>query len=164
MGRKRDISQGVGWLVAGVLAAVSLVTGLMSFQQTGAGNTAKFSLSEVADNQGEIREITADELAGMIGEKKSFIVLARMTVCPAEFPLTSVAKQFAHERKVPVYALTEEEFKRSSLAETIKYLPSAAIYREGELVTYLDAEKDEDVPYYQSAEKFGEWVGKVVKL
>lgn len=122
--------------------------------------TGKFRLSEEYYKDGGIREIDAVEFAKLVAEKKSFLVVARMTVCPAEFPVSSVAKQLAKEDDLVILELTEAEFKKTTLAEKVKYLPSVAIYRDGGLVDFLDAEADEDLVYYQSVEGLSEWLTK----
>ena len=119
---------------------------------------ARFSLSEEMYGQGEFREITAEEFARLVAERKSFVVVVHMVICPAEFPVTSIAKQLAHEDDLVIYGLTEEEFKQTELAQKIKYLPSVAIYHAGELVAYLDAESDEDLPYYQTIGGLRQWL------
>lgn len=152
--KSRDI---YGWIIAGVLAVVSLVTGLMSFGHSGS-STPDILPPIIAEEPGEVVEITADEFANLVENQDDFVAIMYMTVCPAEFPLSAVAKEYAHNSGATIYSLTEEEFKQTDLAEIVKYLPSAAVYRDGKLVKYLDAEKDEDMPYYKTAEAFGEWV------
>lgn len=118
-----------------------------------------FEFSSEVYEKGEFREITADEFEQMIALKKSFLVVLHMTVCPAEFPITDVARRLANENGMTIYGLTEEEFRKTELAEEVKYLPSAALYRDGELVDYLDAEDDGDMEYYKSVEGLKEWIG-----
>lgn len=125
----------------------------------------KFALSEEAyvdSGQGEVVKITASEFDRMVAEKKSFIVIAHMVVCPAEFPVMVSAKALARSENMRFYSLVEEEFRQTFLAKTVKYLPTAIIMRNGEIAAWLDAEKDEDVPYYKSAEGLKEWIGRWV--
>ena len=79
----------------------------------------KFSLAEEMWGQGGFRDITAVEFGDLITEQKSFIVVLHMMICPAEFPVTSIAKQLAHDDAVVIYGLTEEEFKKTELAEVV---------------------------------------------
>lgn len=115
--------------------------------------------SEESDNDGLI-DITAEEFRELVQSRQDFTVIAHMTICPAEFPLTTIAKQLAREEKMTIYALSEEEFRKTELAEKIKYLPTAAIYKDGKMVKYLDAEKDEDLKYYQTVEGLKGWIEK----
>ncbi len=123
----------------------------------------KFRLSDPREEPGEMVEISAKQFAEMVEAKKSFVVILHMEICPAEFPITSVAKQLAHEEGLKLYALKEDEYAKTALAEKVKYLPSAAIYHDGKLVEYLDAEEDADVPYYKSTEGLKTWIRKWVE-
>lgn len=124
----------------------------------------KFGLSEEIWGQGGFQDITAAEFKDLVVARKSFVVVLHMMVCPAEFPVTSIAKQLAHDDGLVIYGLAEEEFRQTALAEKIKYLPSVAIYHEGELVAYLDAESDADLLYYQTVEGLRKWLGRYVEL
>lgn len=105
-----------------------------------------------------LTEITAGEFQQMVKAKKSFVVIAHMTICPAEFPLTTVAKELAREENMTIYALTEEEFRKTDLAAKIKFLPTAVVYKNGEMVKYLDAENDGDLKYYRAVEGLKGWI------
>lgn len=157
MTNKKKLGLWTGGLV-GVLVtcAVAVVLVMHSFQQPVLRES--FVLGSEADEVAKFQDLTATEFEQMIDEKKSFVVILRMTVCPAEFPITDVAKQTVREDNLTIYGLMEEEFKQTELAERVKYLPSAAIYREGELVDVLDAEADEDLEYYKSVEGFEKWL------
>jgi hypothetical protein len=69
-----------------------------------------------------------------------------------------------HDDGYTFYGLKGDEFKNSMASETIKYLPSAAVINRGEIVDYLDAESDEDIPYYQGADSLREWLQKYINL
>ncbi len=124
----------------------------------------KFHLEPELYEGSQLKEITADEFASLIQNKKSFIVIAHMDFCPAETPLTTTTEQFVAENGLTIYALKSDIFKQTELADSVKYLPSAAIYRQGELIKYLNAESDEDIPFYQSAENFRNWLSKYINL
>lgn len=156
------------WILglAVALLAVGGVVGVVIWQQSrdDGDNVVverpKFRLSEEYYGQGELKEISAEKFSELITERQSFVVVAKMTICPAEFPITDVAKRLAHEQGVTILALTETQFRETELAEKIKYLPSAAIYHDGELVDFLDAESDEDLKFYQNVEGLSEWLSE----
>ncbi len=149
----------LGAMIAGVTvvcgAGVAIV---MSNKQPVAQES--FSLSAEVYEEAKFQDLTAAEFERMVEDKRSFIVILRMTVCPAEFPITDVAKQMAQAENLTIYGLMEDEFKQTELAKQVKYLPSAVIYHEGELVDFLDAEADEDLGYYKSVGGFKEWLVK----
>lgn len=149
------------WLGTTIGISVAIVCGaavMIGVRQTPMGRET-FEFSPEVYEKGEFHEITADEFERMIALKKSFLVVLHMTVCPAEFPITDVARRLSNENGMTIYGLTEEEFQKTELAKVVKYLPSAALYRDGELVDYLDAEDDEDMEYYKSVEGLKEWIG-----
>ena len=47
--------------------------------------------------------------------------------------------------------------KETVMYDEVKYYPSFGIFKEGELVDFLDAESDEDLNSYKDKEEFGEW-------
>lgn len=156
--KHRDI---YGWLLAGILAAVSIITGVMAVQQAAppsSGEDEEPGQTVELGVLGEVTELNAAQFADLVAAKADFVVVAHMATCSAEFPLLAVAEEYAETENATLYALNEEEFKQTSLAETVKYLPSAAIYREGKLVRYLDAEKDEDVEYYKTVDGLRKWL------
>lgn len=152
---------GVGWLNGWFDSGDDGVddVGLEGF---GAGAEERFFLSdEAASNEG-LKDISAAGYEELVVEKKNFLVLIHMTVCPAEFPLTDTARQLAKEDGLTIFALDEEEFKKTDLMEVVKYLPSLVVVRGGEVVDFLDAEADEDMEAYKSAVGLRKWVGRMV--
>ena len=124
----------------------------------------KFNLESDLYSGSELKELSVDEFEKLVKNKKSFVVIAHMDFCPAETPLTSTAEQLVHDDGFTFYGLKSTEFEGSSLSQSVTYLPSAAIYHNGELVKYLDAESDEDIPYYQSAEGLRNWLSNYINL
>ena len=124
----------------------------------------KFRLSDEYYKGGELKSVDSSAFAKLISDKKSFIVMAHMATCPVKMPLTNTTKEFAKQHNITILDLNSDEFKKTELAKSVKYLPSAAIYRDGKLVAYLDAESDTDMQYYQSADDFKNWVTRWVNL
>ncbi len=128
----------------------------------GEGIEERFFLSDEAVSGEGLKDISSAEYEKLVTEKKNFLVLLHMTVCPAEFPLTDTARQLAKEDGLTIFALDEEEFKKTDLAEVVKYLPSLVVVRGGEAVDFLDAEADEDMEAYKSAAGLRKWIGRMV--
>ena len=55
-----------------------------------------------------------------------------------------------------------KDVKESSLHEYIKFAPSVAIIRKGEVKAWLQADKDEDGEYFNSAEALQRWIRKYI--
>ena len=54
--------------------------------------------------------------------------------------------------------IADEEFKKTSLYEKVKYAPSIIIVKNNEIIDFLDANKDEDLKYYQNSKEFASWL------
>lgn len=153
-----------------VLVCCAAVCCLVYFVNQGQTNVEqppvveKFNLESELYGGSQLKELSVDEFEKLIEEKKSFVLIAHMDFCPAETPLTSTAEQLVHDDGFTFYGLKSTEFEKSSLSKSVTYLPSAAIYHNGELVKYLDAESDEDIPYYQSAEGLRNWLNNYINL
>ena len=50
------------------------------------------------------------------------------------------------------------EMKESKLYELVKYYPSVAVIKDGEVVKYLRADEDEDAGIYNNYEEFVDWL------
>ena len=57
-----------------------------------------------------------------------------------------------------------DELKNTDVVNTIKYAPSVIIIKEGKIVSYLDAEADEDFDRYQNKKEFNSWLAKYIYL
>lgn len=148
------------WLVGLAIVVVGLGVGVGVVWWQNTRQSESFSLS--ADNYGEAAtpEITAVEFEKLATEEQSFIVVVHMMLCPAELPLKDVAKRLAQGEKLRIYFLNEHEFEQTKLKDEMKYLPTAVVIRDGEVVEFLDAEADEDVEAYQTVEGLKDWLEK----
>ena len=128
------------------------------------GTVEKFRLEDDSYGDGRTVEVSAEEFEALVSEKQSFLLMAHMAYCPAEMPLTDTTELFVKDKKIRIYVISADEFKKSSLVGKIKYLPTMAVFHKGELVDFLDAESDEDLPYYQSVGGLESWVEQHVDL
>jgi hypothetical protein len=167
--KKQDAPKHKALLIILPILAIATVAGILFARaitpQQSATTAQRFPLSsEYYAEQGALIDITAQDFENLIAEKKSFIVMAHMLICPAEAPLTTTVEQFTHDNPIVVLSLDESEFKNTNLKQTIKYLPTAAIYHDGKLVAWLDAESDDDLPTYKSASAFKSWLSNRITL
>lgn len=129
-----------------------------------AEQTEHFRLSDEYYAHGELRDIDAETFSQLIAEQKSFIVMAHMITCPAETPLHTTTETLVSTDNLVIFGMMDDEFKQTSLHDTVKYLPTAAIYRDGQLVAWLDAESDTDLPAYKSADGLRNWLAQYIEL
>ena len=55
-----------------------------------------------------------------------------------------------------------EYFKKTKLYKKIKYAPSVIIIKNGKIIDYLDANKDEDLNKYQNSNEFEQWINSYI--
>ncbi len=148
------------------IIAIGIVCCIFFARHIAPTTSQKFRLDAEYYNQeqGSLQSITAKEFAQLLADKKSFVIIAHMVLCPAEAPLTTTAEQFVDDQKLRFYDITETEFDQTALHDTVKYLPTAAIYRDGQLVAWLDAESDADLPAYKTTADFERWLSSYVQL
>lgn len=160
MKRKQLVVGGViGVIVVGLIAVG--VTALFNRAVDDVVDVAagtEFRLEEGDYGRNGLVELTAEEYEEKVRQAESFIVIVRMEICPAEFPVTDTVKRLSSMENIRFYSLKDAEFRKTSLAERVRYLPSVAILREGAVVDYLDAEADEDIKAYEDERELLEWM------
>ncbi|MBQ3318451.1 hypothetical protein IJG76_00285 [Candidatus Saccharibacteria bacterium] len=169
MGGAKEHKHKVLWMVLSALLFVAAVAagyvGIEVRKVVVDENREAFSLSqEFYESEEGLKEISAEEFSRLVAEKKSFLVLGHTLACPMGMPLTTLVKEFSSNHKILIVSLDKENFEQAGLSSKIKYLPTMVIYQEGEIVKYLDGEKNEDLPAYKTLEGLENWVKKYVKI
>ena len=73
-------------------------------------------------------------------------------------------KEFPEEMQFKYYRIMWSQAKESSLHESVKFVPSVAIVREGKIVDFLDADSAEDTDKYNDAEALRSWIDEYIKF
>ena len=66
--------------------------------------------------------------------------------------------------KIDMYSIRYEEFEKTDYINKVKYAPSVIIVKNGKIITYLDANKKEDLDRYQDTSSFESWLDKYIYL
>ena len=135
---------------------IFLLVGCTSSKQEG----SKFYLSNRYYNKGEYIDITKKQLKRL--KHKNYILFTYNNYCTMATPCENVFKEFMNKYKIDIVSIPYEEFKDTEFSKTVKYAPSVIIVKNGEIISYLDAESDEDLPKYQNEEEFENWIKKYV--
>ncbi len=109
-------------------------------------------------------EIEAKELTALIENKESFAVFIHQPFCSTSYEFNKVLVEFAEENKISFYKISFDEMKKTELYDKVKYYPSFAIYKDGKLIDFLDAESDEDLNRYKETEAFESWFNEYVEM
>ncbi len=123
-----------------------------------------FYLSDEYYNNASLKDINSEELKELETNKKSFIVLVYDPLCGTSTDFSKTVKDFSNTNKIVIYNMLFADIKNTSIANYVKYCPSAVIYHHGKIVAYLDSSSNSDTIYYESIEGFNKWIKKYILL
>ena len=125
----------------------------------------KFLLEDIHYNTEErFIKIDSKELNKLMNDKKSFVVFTYLPYCTFSVPCDVIFETFLNRNNMSFYEIPYDEFTEVKKFKDIKYAPSVVIVKDGKVVTYLDANSDDDIEKYQNADTFGDWITKYIKL
>lgn len=138
-----------------VLILLGLIT-LCSCQK----KQEKFYLNENYYNVSGLKEITKDDIL----ENDNFILFTYNNYCSLAIPCEDIFKEFSENNNIQILAIPFDEFKNTKYYENVKYGPSVLIIKDGNLVAYLNAEKNSDIKKYQDVNEFTDWIKNYIYL
>lgn len=124
----------------------------------------KFSLDSEYYHAGEFVDVTPQEVETALKEKKSFLLFTYNNFCNFDTPADQIFQEIMDRYQIDVLKIPFEEFKETSLYQTIKLGPSLVIIKEGKLVSYLKADEDADIDKYQKPKTFESWLDQYIYL
>lgn len=85
-----------------------------------------------------------------------FVFLESCSTCAEFFP---IVEEYAMNNDIEMYCINLHDIYKNtnSITSRIAYAPSIFIYKDGEVVDYLDSASKDDYDYYKSVEKLSEW-------
>lgn len=138
-----------------VLILLGLIT-LCSCQK----KQEKFYLNENYYNVSGLKEITKDDIL----ENDNFILFTYNNYCSLAIPCEDIFKDFSENNNIQILSIPFDEFKNTKYYENVKYGPSVLIIKDGNLVAYLNAEKNSDIKKYQDVNEFTDWIKNYIYL
>ena len=120
----------------------------------------KLSEEYYKEESGSLVEITSSELP----TNKNYILFTYNNYCNFPLPCDEVFKSFVEKENIDILAIPFIEFKKTDLYKTVKYAPSVIIVKDKEVITYLDANSDNDTNKYQDVEEFTNWIKQYVEI
>jgi len=125
---------------------------------------APFALDSGSYGVSEIQTINLDDLQTLIDEQKSFGLFISQPACQASADLAKHLAEFTDAHSLKFYEISFSVIKDSDIIPELKFYPSFAIFHDGKVVDFLEANSDADAPAYTSANGFEQWFTKYVKL
>ena len=124
----------------------------------------KFSFEKKYYNNSEIIELDLNNFNKLIENKESFGIFIYQPMCVTSNEFSEIINKYSENYLITFYKMPFSLIKETKLEEQIKYYPSFVIYRNGELIDFLDASSDEDTNYYKSIDGFKEWLETYVTI
>lgn len=124
----------------------------------------KFYINDKYYNNGEFIKITSNDLNNLINSKDSFLLYTYNDYCSLEIPCDDIFRSVMAKYKIDMYSIRYEEFEKTEYINKVKYAPSVIIVKNGKIITYLDANKKEDLDRYQDTSSFESWLNKYIYL
>ena len=112
----------------------------------------------------DMKKVSYRDINKLEKEKKSFILLTYNPYCSLKIPCDKIFEEYAKNKNITILTIPFDKFKKTEYYKTVKYALSVIIINKGRIITYLDAEKDNDIKLYQDTNKFGNWIEKYIKL
>ena len=112
----------------------------------------------------DMKKVSYRDINKLEKEKKSFILLTYNPYCSLKIPCDKIFEEYAKNKNITILTIPFDKFKRTEYYKTVKYALSVIIINKGRIITYLDAEKDNDIKLYQDTNKFGNLIEKYIKL
>lgn len=113
-----------------------------------------FYLEEKYYGNSVFDEIDSNDLNDLINDKESFAIFIHQPFCSTSYEFNKILTMFAEENKISFYKISFDEMKKTVMYENIKYYPSFAIYNNGKLIDFLEADSNEDLNRYKDMEEF----------
>ena len=123
-----------------------------------------FYLEEKYYGDSVFNEIESNDLNNLINDKESFAIFIHQPFCSISYEFNKILTKFSEENKISFYKMSFDEMKKTVMYENIKYYPSFAIYNNGKLIDFLDAESDEDLNCYKDMEEFKNWFNSYIQM
>jgi len=127
-------------------------------------NENTFSLEKKYYQNSSYIELNEEKLNTLIKDKESFAVFVYQPLCTTSYEFNQILTEFSNTYQVSFYKIAFSDMKETQLGKYVKYYPSVVIYKDGEVIDYLDANSDEDTNYYKSINDFTSWFKQYVKI
>lgn len=123
-----------------------------------------FYLEEKYYGNSLFNEINSNDLNDLINDKESFAIFIHQPFCSTSYEFNKILTMFTEENKISFYKISFDEMKKTVMYENIKYYPSFAIYNNGKLIDFLEADSNEDLNRYKDMEEFKNWFNSYIQM
>lgn len=128
------------------------------------GCNGKIKLEDKYYKRSEFIDIDYLDVDDLIKSKENFVVFIYQPMCTMSSEFEKLLDEYMDIRKISIYKMSFTDMKKTSLKDTVKFYPSFIIFKDGEVVDFLDADSDEDTNKYKILKAFKEWFEGYVEI
>ena len=128
------------------------------------GCNGKIKLEDKYYKRSEFIDIDYLGVNDLIKSKENFVVFIYQPMCTMSSEFEKLLDEYMDIRKISIYKMSFTDMKKTSLKDTVKFYPSFIIFKDGEVVDFLDADSDEDTNKYKILKAFKEWFEGYVEI
>lgn len=133
---------------------------------TNSQNSNKASVDKQVEAADFIKLEKLDDLNELENSKKTFPLFVYLSGCPTCADFLPVVQDFTNNKGVKMYSIDLNSIweTTNSITARIKYAPSLFIYKEGEVIAYLNPSSDEDKVYYKNYDELSSWISEAIDI
>lgn len=108
-----------------------------------------------------------EELNKLISNKETFLLYIYLPGCTSCASFKPIVKDFIDANKdIKIYQLNYQTIENDDniITQNIKYTPSIFIYKDGELLDYLDPKSNDDYDTYKTSENLSLWINQYIEV
>ena len=128
------------------------------------GCNGKIRLEDKYYKRSEFIDIDHSKVEDLIKSKENFVVFIYQPMCTMSSDFEKLLDEYMDIRKISIYKMSFTDMKKTSLKDIVKFYPSFIIFKDGEVVDFLDADSDEDTSRYKLVKSFKEWFESYVEV
>ena len=143
-----------------LLTLLIVITGCNKQKST----NEKFYLDDKYYTNGSYIELTKEELEQLQINKASYLVFTYNSYCTFKVPCDNIFEEVMKKYNISIYSLPHSIMKDTFLHDKVKFSPSIIIINKGNIIAYLDSEKQSDLSKYQDSKEFEKWLDEYIYL
>ena len=128
------------------------------------GCNGKIRLEDKYYKRSEFIDIDHSKVEDLIKSKENFVVFIYQPMGTMSSDFEKLLDEYMDIRKISIYKMSFTDMKKTSLKDIVKFYPSFIIFKDGEVVDFLDADSDEDTKKYKELDAFKEWFESYVEV
>ena len=128
------------------------------------GCSGKIKLESKYYKKSEYIDLDYSKVDDLIKSKENFVVFIYQPMCTMSSSFEEILDKYMKERTISVYKMSFTDMKKTELKDTVRFYPSFIIFKDGEVVDFLDADSDEDTNNYKILKAFKEWFEGYVEI